>query len=75
MGMNRKNKCIFDLLGNGKIELGEMWGIGLARFLSGVLYIIPDAPRRQLPIDRLGGPYYWPPARVEGRVRAALNDT
>ena len=41
--------------GNGQIELCEMWGIGLARFLSGVLYIIPDAPRRQLPIDRLGG--------------------
>ena len=52
--MNRKNKCIFDFLGNGKIELGEMWGIGLARFLSGVLYIIPEAPRRQLPIDHVG---------------------
>ena len=54
MGMNRKNKCIFDFLGNGKIELGEMGGIGLARFLSGVFYIIPDAPGRQLPIDHVG---------------------
>ena len=45
--MNRKNTCIFVFWGNGKIELGEMWGIGLARFLSGVLCIIPDRPRRQ----------------------------
>ena len=69
--MNRKNKCIFDFLGNGKIELGEMWGIGLARFLSGVLYIIPDAPRRQLPIDRPGGPYYLESVLAQFRVQTS----
>ena len=37
--MNRKNICSFDFSGNGKIELGEMWDIGLARFGSGGSYI------------------------------------
>ena len=74
MVMNRKNACIFDFGGNGKIELCEIWGIGLARFVSGVLYIIPDAPRRQLPIDRLGGPilirtYGYLGLRTQGQDR------